>query len=141
MRVFAFLAVTAALLGCDAVIAQDLSNTHREENDIWLNGGLIETIEDPALKLGEGYAMVCGMKHRSSTLSIRSAPDAGSKEVLTAPYYAVLGITGKLSADKAWAEVSTVWITHDTHAHRLPKDRYTDVSGWAATRYLCNFTD
>lgn len=123
--------------------AEPLESRNREENIIWLSGPYLDQLDPVIRKFWPDNAMVCGMKFRYSTLSVRAAPDAASAELAVAPYYAVMVLTGQFTTDKSWARVAAFSINFTTDGQRLDEARHTyaPVDGWVNTDYLCSFVD
>jgi hypothetical protein len=123
--------------------SEPLESKFREENAIWLTGPYVDDTDLLRNEEEPGNAMVCGMKFRTSTLSIRMLPDAGSAELASAPYYAIMHLTGELTADRSWAKVNAFSIDFTTDGLQLDDALLSDkkVEGWVSTGYLCNFVD
>jgi hypothetical protein len=130
------------MLSPQRAASEPLESQHREENAIWLNGPISD--QDTPWNEGEpNNAMVCGMKFRTSTLSVRARPDVASEELAVAPYYAVMHLTGELTANKSWAKVEAFSVHFTTDGRRLDEALQSrkEVSGWVSRRYLCDFVD
>jgi hypothetical protein len=140
--VLALVCIALLALPAPPAKAEPLESQHREENVIWLNGPISD--QDTPWNAGEATnGMVCGMKFRTSTLSVRAQPDVASEELAVAPYYAVMHLTGELTYDKSWAKVEAFSILFTTDGRRLDEALHslTEVSGWVSRRYLCDFVD
>ncbi len=126
--------------------AEDLRDTMRDENDIWLHGSYIDTLNDRNLAVEPGdLAKVCAMRYRSSVLALRNAPSAGAPEIAALPYYAEVVLTGAISTDLKWLQISGYWLSFDTLGQRIDPQPDGPVRlsepGWADARYLCHFLD
>ncbi|TDT75147.1 hypothetical protein BDE40_1873 [Litoreibacter halocynthiae] len=140
MRHLIAITLTAiAVAGCAS--ASNLGNREVGENDVYLNGPITRAMAKQSHPLDETSAAVCGMKHRSSTLSVRTAPMVNAKEIYRARYYSIVDFTGKISSDGKWVEIESVSHRVDTNGFFLEivDQTKTEVTGWVSLRYLCDF--
>lgn len=134
--------VFGLVAGCGPVAASSLASKHREENDVWLTGPITSQVAPPLSEGGD--AMVCGMRARTSTLSVRVAPGAQARELAQLPYYATVRMTGRMTgdiaADTGWVEIEGYVLAFDTMGRmRDPDAPQTALRGWVSMRYLCAF--
>ncbi|MEL6722754.1 MAG: hypothetical protein AAFP10_05980 [Pseudomonadota bacterium] len=98
--------------------------------NIWANG------QRTSIK---GRSIICGLGEKSTYLSLRTMPNG--EELLKLNNMMILEITGNVSNDKMWAEISEVIIELKYNGSLYNKDeqRAFKISGWVHTDYLCNY--
>lgn len=131
------IATLMSVSACAPGRAEPLQSTSRMENDVQLTGPMRDQVGTTTWPTD---AMVCGMRHRRSTLSVRAAPGTSAPILAELPYYTGVILDGQRDAKGAWFRITGHYSQFDVLGRmKRPQAQTIATVGWVHIRYLCSF--